>query len=70
MAYINKEFNLCFIFDYEMYNPNDRFGQMMVKNFSVRGCPLIGIGKYPQLEDQKKRYETAGFKRTEVHTMK
>lgn len=30
---IGRSFDLCFVFDYEMYNPNDRFGQMMVKNF-------------------------------------
>lgn len=33
MGYINKAFNLAFVFDYEMYNANDRFGQLMVKNF-------------------------------------
>lgn len=47
MAFINQNFNLAFVFDYEMYNPHDRFGQMMVKNFDVRGCPLVGIYKYP-----------------------
>ena len=47
IGFINKTFNLAFVFDYEMYNPNDRFGQMMVKNFDKRGCPLIGIYKYP-----------------------
>jgi tRNA wybutosine-synthesizing protein 4 len=52
MAFINKSFNFAFIFDYEMYNPKDRFGQLMVKNFELRGCPLIGIYKYPDLANQ------------------
>ena len=39
-----------------MYDPNDRFGQMMVKNFSRMGCPLAGIYKYPNLKDQNKRF--------------
>jgi len=69
MSYINKVFNLAFMFDYEMYNPNDRFGQMMVKNFEMRGCPLLGIHKYPLLEDQTQRYIKSSFKRTEVFTM-
>lgn len=69
VGYIAQTFNLAFFFDYEMYNPMDRFGELMVKNFQLRGCPLIGIGKYPKLEDQKIRYDTAGFKNTEVYNM-
>ncbi len=52
-----------------MYNPNDRFGKLMVKNFDLRGCPLVGIHKYPNLEDQHLRYTNAGYKNTEVFTM-
>jgi tRNA wybutosine-synthesizing protein 4 len=69
VSYLNKKFNLAFLFDYEMYNPNDRFGQLMVKNFELRGCPLVGIQKYPDLANQQERYTKAGFKHTEVFTM-
>lgn len=69
MVFISQHFNLAYVFDYEMYNPHDRFGQMMVKNFAERGCPLIGIYKYPELQDQEKRYINAGFKQTECYTM-
>lgn len=69
MAYLHNKFNLAFVFDYEMYNPHDRFGQLMVKNFDLRGCPLIGIHKYPNLNNQHERYKNAGFKNTEVYTM-
>ena len=64
MGYINKTFNLAFVFDYEMYNPNDRFGQMMVKNFDIRGIPLVGIYKYPEMNNQHERYTKNGFKKT------
>lgn len=70
MGYINQNFDLAFVFDYEMYNPNDRFGQMMVKNFDMRGCPLVGINKYPLLCNQEERYVKNNFKKTEVFTMK
>lgn len=43
LKFIQKEFTFAYFFDYEMYDPNDRFGQMMVKNFSLMGCPLVGI---------------------------
>jgi len=36
--------------DYEMFNPNDPFGKMMVKNFELKGCPLIGIFEYPTMD--------------------
>jgi tRNA wybutosine-synthesizing protein 4 len=49
VSFIKDKFNLAFLFDYEMYNPSDRFGQMMVKNFQMRGCPLVGMYKYPLL---------------------
>ena len=47
-----------------MYDPNDRFGQMMVKNFNSMGCPLVGIYKYPNLKDQVSRFENCGWKET------
>lgn len=70
ISYIRKQFNLAFLFDYEMYNPSDRFGQMMVKNFNERGCPLVGINKYASFNSQHERYQNAGWQRTEVYTMK
>ena len=37
--------------------------------FDLRGCPLIGMHKYPDLGNQHERYTKAGFKHTEVYTM-
>ena len=42
---------------------------MMVKNFNLMGCPLVGIYKYPNLKDQKVRFENCGWKKTECETM-
>lgn len=69
LNYIRKNFRLAFVFDYEMYQPNDRFGQMMVKNFHRMGCDLVGIYKYPEIKDQTTRFETCGFKATYCQTM-
>lgn len=33
----------------------------MIQNFDARGCHLVGILKYPLLEDQRHRFEKAGF---------
>ena len=33
LKFIHDSFRLNWVFDYEMFNPNDRFGKMMVKNF-------------------------------------
>ena len=69
LKFIKKEFSFAYLFDYEMYDPNDRFGQMMVKNFNMMGCPLVGIYKYPNLKDQFTRFENCGWKATECLTM-
>lgn len=49
LKFIQNSFSFAYFFDYEMYDPADRFGQMMVKNFDMMGCPLVGIYKYPNL---------------------
>lgn len=69
LKFVSSRFDLSFFFDYEMFNPEDRFGQMMVKNFKLKGCPLIGINKYPMLNDQIARFTNAGFQKTEAYTM-
>ena len=35
--------------NYEMINPDDQFGKMMVENLENRGCQLLGIHDYPSL---------------------
>jgi hypothetical protein len=57
LKHIAGNFDFCYFMDYEMFGPNDRFGKMMVKNFRDRGIDLVGMGKYPDLVSQKKRFE-------------
>ena len=70
LKYIKDKFTLAFLFDYEMYGPNDRFGSLMVKNFHLMGCDLVGIYKYPEIKDQFKRFDqNCGYIRTECFDM-
>ena len=39
--------------DYEMFNGNDGFGKMMVKNFKSRGIPLYSIHDFNDLKQIK-----------------
>jgi tRNA wybutosine-synthesizing protein 4 len=67
------------IVNYEMINPHDSFGKMMVSNIQVRikilnwfeerGCKLLGIKDCDSLIRQKERLSDAGFKRIEAYTI-
>lgn len=46
---------------YEQIHPNDPFGRTMVANLAARGCPLLGLAEYPDLEAQRKRFKNLGF---------
>ena len=41
--------DLAFV-NYEMINPDDQFGRMMVENLENRGCQLLGIHDCPTLQ--------------------
>eukprot|EP00828_Plagiopyla_frontata_P048846 TRINITY_DN9522_c0_g1_i3.p2 TRINITY_DN9522_c0_g1~~TRINITY_DN9522_c0_g1_i3.p2 ORF type:complete len:181 (-),score=46.08 TRINITY_DN9522_c0_g1_i3:129-671(-) len=66
---ISKRFEFAQILDYEMFNAKDQFGKMMVKNFEIKGCPLIGIDEFESLELIKDRYKKLGFETCEIYTM-
>ena len=44
------------IIDYEMYNPTDGFGKVMIRNFKNRGIPLSSIDFFYSLENIKENY--------------
>ena len=55
--------------NYEMINPADPFGQVMVRNLEMRGCPLKGLKGCPDMAAQQARLQKAGWEVTQVMTM-
>ncbi|KAK3234944.1 hypothetical protein CYMTET_54823 [Cymbomonas tetramitiformis] len=60
-----KEFSQAAIVIYEMINAHDAFGEQMIINLEMRGCPLLGLAGTPDLEAQRSRLTSAGWKRSE-----
>ncbi len=44
-----------------MFNPDDAFGKMMVKNFKSRGIPLFSINFFQNLKKITKSFTGLGF---------
>ncbi|KAL1520611.1 hypothetical protein AB1Y20_022185 [Prymnesium parvum] len=51
---------------YEQVEPDDPFGQMMVRNLDERGCPLLGIHACPTVTAQKQRAIDLGWSHAEA----
>lgn len=47
--------------DYEMFNKNDGFGKVMVKNFQDMGIPLSSIDDFENLEQIQENFSKNGF---------
>jgi len=54
---------------YEQILPNDPFGKTMKENLESRGCSLLGLDAYPDLESQKERFLKLGWKRHDAWDM-
>mmetsp|Transcript_15107 Transcript_15107/g.20848 ORF Transcript_15107/g.20848 Transcript_15107/m.20848 type:complete len:341 (-) Transcript_15107:134-1156(-) len=54
---------------YEQINPDDAFGRQMCKNLENRGIFLPGLPAYPNLDAQKSRFLSAGWKKVEAADM-
>jgi len=54
---------------YEQTNAHTAFGKMMIKNLNQRGCPLLSIHDFPDMESQQKRYLDRGWKYSIVQDM-
>jgi tRNA wybutosine-synthesizing protein 4 len=50
-----------FFVTYEQINPDDPFGQVMIRNLKTRNIDLHGIHSYPSLDRQIDRYKKSGF---------
>jgi len=47
---------------YEQIHPHDAFGETMLANLEKRGCSLLGLTTYPDIESLRRRYtEAAGY---------
>lgn len=50
-------------------NPDDAFGQQMMLNLELRGCPLLGLAQCKDLAAQKERLAACGWSRTEARSL-
>ena len=69
ISFVSSEFPAVSMLDYDMVNPSDPFGKMMLHNFKQRGIPLVGMSFFTSIGEIKKHYEEKGFT-TEIHTMR
>ena len=72
LKWCNTEFQespFLSLLNYEMINPNDNFGQMMVDNLKDRGCELLGFDDCPDLNAQILRIESNWDPTVEVHAL-
>jgi len=65
---IAGEFEHVALISYDMINPQDAFGRMMVENITSRGIRLPGLLSCPTLETQTKRFRQV-FSHVEALTM-
>lgn len=47
--------------NYDQIEPYDPFGKQMVSHIARRGCPLLGIDRYPTSGSQQSRFEKLGW---------
>lgn len=69
LRFISEKFENVQLVDYEMFNGEDRFGKMMVKNFKERGCPLKGITFFDTINNIKTWYVNNGYDDCTLHNM-
>jgi len=67
--FCTKFFENCAIINYEMINPHDSFGKVMVENIEDRGCKLLGLREIDSIEKQKQRFLKGGFEKVFGVTM-
>lgn len=61
LDYAALHFEAPCLLDYDMVNPHDPFGKMMVYNFQQRGVPLVGMDFFASLDCIKLQLESRGL---------
>jgi len=69
LRWMSYKFDSCAFVSYEQILPDDAFGRTMLGHFERRGCPLLSIRTYPDVESQQKRLEELGFDFVQVFDM-
>jgi len=69
MKYFADCYQNIHLLNWEMMKLNDKFGQVMIRNFEQRGCDLLGIQEYPDVPALIKRFEALGYQNNEVYDM-
>ena len=52
LNWLSETFSSLAVLNYEMINPQDKFGEMMLENLEARGCSLLGIHDCPTTQSQ------------------
>lgn len=61
LKWFSSKFTKSVFVSYEQVNLNDKFGEVMLKNLEIRGCPLAGEKFCYSLETQNNRFLACGW---------
>jgi [phosphatase 2A protein]-leucine-carboxy methyltransferase len=69
LTYFSNNFKKCSFLNYEQFNMNDKFGQIMIENMQMRSCKLLGIDACLTATSQTDRFASCGFAYSKLISM-